>query len=207
MSKDMEKVVSEDTRRSGRNGRFKQNGVDNWEELNVTCRGNILADPRTERIQLKSVCPRGKPIPSFFKPFWTLYSSFLDWRNYWLVCFCFCFFKSSFCCYGQNSFASLTFNRLIGSSVGSLADFWMVLESISIYIVTVICIHTTVLFLQTLRMSTKFVFLSVILMQRNFVSFWCSFLSGFTRVIKYCAHISSLSSKESWEESNSPFLQ
>lgn len=38
------------TRRSGRKGRFEQNGAGNQEEMNVTGRGNILADPRTERI-------------------------------------------------------------------------------------------------------------------------------------------------------------
>lgn len=57
MREDVEQVVSEGTRRSGRNGRFEQNGASNRKELNTTSRGNILTEPRTERIQLKSVCP------------------------------------------------------------------------------------------------------------------------------------------------------
>jgi len=57
MNKDVEQEVSDDTRRSGTAGRFEQNGAGSPEVLNVSSRGNILADPRTERSQLKSVCP------------------------------------------------------------------------------------------------------------------------------------------------------
>lgn len=64
MSKDVEQVVSEGTRRSGRNERFVQNGDGNWEKLNVTMRRNILADARTEEYSVK-VCLSPRQAYSF----------------------------------------------------------------------------------------------------------------------------------------------
>lgn len=65
MSKDMEEVISEGTRRSHRNGRLDLNGDGNRNRLCIISGKNILAEP--ERIQLKSVCLSGKPSPSFYK--------------------------------------------------------------------------------------------------------------------------------------------
>lgn len=67
MSKDMEEMISEGTRRSHRNGRLELNGDRSRNKLCIISRRNILAEPRAERLQLKSACPWH--IPSFSKSF------------------------------------------------------------------------------------------------------------------------------------------
>lgn len=191
ISQNVEQVVSKVWAGMGGVSRMGHAVEENWmlPQKMHSCRSQNRGNSVKVCLSLRQAC--------FFHFLWTLYSSFLDWGNYWITGWpVFSFFpKQIFDIKEQNSlhlFKSSFFHAL-AIFLWFWSQYWF-----KIYLVTVIFIHTTLLFLQITREChhfffffyfgdsylEKLFFLPHILFQTILPGSWTIVLSFFKGVLK-----------------------
>lgn len=183
ISQNVEQVVSKVWAGMGGVSRMGHAVEENWmlPQKMHSCRSQNRGNSVKVCLSLRQAC--------FFHFLWTLYSSFLDWGNYWITGWpVFSFFpKQIFDIKEQNSlhlFKSSFFHAL-AIFLWFWSQYWF-----KIYLVTVIFIHTTLLFLQITRECHHFFFFFLLwwfLSRETFFSSSYSFSNYFTRLMNYCA--------------------